>query len=898
MASSRDNSGSDRLRNRLATDDAPGQRDARHFELIDQAFAQAEKAMAQQVLGGSSTAPTRLMAGAPRAEPVGVFSLPGYRVVREIHRGGQGVVYEAVQESTGRTVAIKVTRAGPFATAADRARFDREVQILAQLKHPNIVTIHDSGRAFGCDYFVMDYIEGTTLDRWIADCGLRTADWKAAGAKQSAVRNPQSTMGKALRLFSKVCDAVNAAHLRGVIHRDLKPGNIRVDASGQPHILDFGLAKVVEDPAHGSSADAMTMTGQFIGSLPWASPEQAEGRLDELDLRTDVYALGVLLYQLLTGAFPYSISGSLRETTDNIVNKEARDPRQLNPALDVDIATIVLRCLRKRREERYETAGELARDIERFLRNEPIEARRDSMLYVLGKQLSRHRLAAALSTAILLAVVIGLGVSLALWRKAENAHTAEQEHRRLAELETAKSKAMNNFLIDVLGAADPERSLGPKSTVEELLESAAARLDRGALRDEPLVQATARATIGRTLLRLGLHERAAAQLEQALALRRADGATPVELATSLTDLGMLARATGDNQRTVALYREALEMIESAPEVQDKALAGALNNLGLALRSSGDSAGAAQILERSLALDRKTLSPDDPELAVSLNNLALVLRDAGQIGKAEENWQEALALLRKVHGDDNLRVAAVLESLSGVSLDRGQLDEAEARQREANDIRVRTVGNEHPHVAQGRDNLGHILSRKGDHAAAEPLHREALEMRRRLLGDDHPSVATSLGNLGLVLMKLGDYPGAESAFQEALTIRRPKLGDDHPSTLLVENNLASVMRVSGRPANAESLAREVVRRADAALPPQHRYRAIFRSEWGACLHALGSHTDAERELLAAHEQAAGGEEPDTALMSRIAEDLVQVYTALGNESEADQWRSSTSRDEIP
>ncbi|HVZ93186.1 MAG TPA: serine/threonine-protein kinase, partial [Phycisphaerales bacterium] len=219
---------------------------------------------------------------------------PGYEITREIHRGGQGVVYQAIHKATTRKVAIKVMREGPFAGVRDKARFEREVEILAQLDHPNIVGILDSGEASGSFFFVMDYISGRSLDAHIGETDL--------------------TIDESLALFAKICDAVNAAHLRGVIHRDLKPGNIRVDGSGEPHILDFGLAKVATGSISGEShPHVMTVTGQFVGSLPWASPEQAAGAVGEIDLRTDVYSLGVILYQMLTGGrFPYRVIGNMR----------------------------------------------------------------------------------------------------------------------------------------------------------------------------------------------------------------------------------------------------------------------------------------------------------------------------------------------------------------------------------------------------------------------------------------------------------------------------------------------------------------------------------------------------------------------------------------------------------
>lgn len=326
---------------------------------------------AQQAPPGAST--TDWLAGA----------LPGYSIVRQIHRGGQGVVYQAVQESTQRHVAIKVMREGPFATPADRARFEREVHLLGRLNHPNIVTVYDSGQAAGNYYFVMDYVDGIPLDAYLS----RAGGPDGRGGLSIADR---------LRLLARICDAVNAAHLRGIIHRDLKPSNILIsdaadsasaapprstiygslrrdgtDARGpQPKILDFGLAKSADDAA----TDAvMTLTGQFVGSLPWSSPEQAEGVPSRIDLRTDVYSLGVIAYQTLTGMFPYDVTGPMRDVLERIVRLEPLKPsaaaalygktgsprrgwlrrRAHADAIDDEVDTIVMRCLAKERGRRY-----------------------------------------------------------------------------------------------------------------------------------------------------------------------------------------------------------------------------------------------------------------------------------------------------------------------------------------------------------------------------------------------------------------------------------------------------------------------------------------------------------------------------------------------------------------
>jgi tRNA A-37 threonylcarbamoyl transferase component Bud32 len=332
-------------------------------------------------------------------------SFTGYLITREIHRGGQGVVYQALQQSTQRKVAIKVLKEGPFASPIDRARFEREAQVLAQIRHPNIVAIHDRGQAGGHYFLVMDYISGQPLDVYMASTAPSVA--------------------RTLGLFAKICDAVSAAHVRGVIHRDLKPRNVIVDADGEPHVLDFGLAKVaIHEEGKHAGPELMTATGQFVGSLPWASPEQVEGHPEQIDLRSDVYALGVILYQMLTARFPYPVVGQFRTVMDHILRTNPIRPRTLRRDIDDEVQTIVLKCLSKERERRYQTAGELARDVRRYLAGEPIEAKRDSTAYLLRKVAQRRKWELTGVAVAGLAIAVGY----TFWSRA--ARRTQWEHRQ------------------------------------------------------------------------------------------------------------------------------------------------------------------------------------------------------------------------------------------------------------------------------------------------------------------------------------------------------------------------------------------------------------------------------------------------------------------------------------
>gem|GEM_PF-1103810 len=372
----------------------------------------------------ASDQPTRAghpSAGDSPSEPLQAETggIEGYVLKEEIHRGGQGVVYRAIQLGTKRQVALKVLLEGQFAGQTSRQRFEREVELAASLRHPNIVTILDSGLSRGCYYFAMEYVEGTPLDRYLAQ--------------------KRPSLNQALTLFVQVCEAVNFAHQRGVIHRDLKPPNILVDAEGQPHILDFGLAKPVFPLASADSTVQMISTsGQLLGTVAYMSPEQAAGSQD-VDVRSDVYSLGVVFYEALVGSPPYPVDGPLGEILIRIASLDPANPRSMparlagSPKIDDELATILLKALEKEPHRRYQSAGELAADLRRRLRGEPIEAKRASGLYMLKKTLRRYRLESATAGLILLMLVGFLITLTVLWGR-------ERQARRQADLKTEETR--------------------------------------------------------------------------------------------------------------------------------------------------------------------------------------------------------------------------------------------------------------------------------------------------------------------------------------------------------------------------------------------------------------------------------------------------------------------------
>jgi len=752
-----------------------------HRDMIDAARRQV---LAAREASSRAEASASSLDGGRR--PVAKESFTGYRLERVVHCGGQGEVYQAIQLSTGRTVALKVMRDGALASAADRVRFDREVQILGQLDHPNIVRIIDSGRSDGRHFLVMDFVVGVPLDRS-----------RGEGA------SPSDAARETLRLFAEVCDAVHAAHLHGVIHRDLKPGNILVDSLGRPRVLDFGLARRIASAENEtSSADAITQTGQFLGSLPWASPEQVSGDEASVDLRSDVYSLGVILYQLLTGAFPYRVSGVFREVTEDILHADPLPPSSRLRGIGNELDTVVLKALSKDPARRYQSAGDLARDIRHLLAGELIEAKRDSLGYVIWKQLQRHWVPAAVAATFIVVILAAMIMLSTLWRVAS-------EQRDLKEAQRLRAESISAMLQRILGAADPESSRGIELTVAEVLGGAVAELDAGALRTQPEVEVVVRRTLGQSYLGLGALPEAQEQLDAALALgERVHGRLHAETARTLAALGRLALLRGDASASVQRLREALGILDREPSMAPDAaaevmmtLASALSRLqrsdevaalherALAQMSAAFGADhpetvrtrlaiethrnggtkALELLEQRLELDRQTRGPRHPETLRTMTRIAAELHLKGRTEEAEQAYLEALSLANDLHRGRHQDLLQIVTNLHWLYEHTGQVRKACALLEQWEPSARITFGPQSVMYANYLMLWGHTMARSEDAAHGEALLRRALEMMIAVGVDQGVRGADCRVRLARVMLAKGSDAEVERLAREVLAI---------------------------------------------------------------------------------------------------------------------------------
>ncbi|HEX8876014.1 MAG TPA: tetratricopeptide repeat protein [Phycisphaerales bacterium] len=774
-----------------------------------------------------------------------------YTLLELIGEGGFGTVWLAERrEPMVQRVAMKIIKPGMDSRAVV-ARFEQERQTLALMDHPGVASVFDGGVTDrGLPYFVMEYVPGKPITEF---CDRQ-----------------RSTIIQRLRLLIAVCDAVHHAHIKGIIHRDLKPSNILVqivDHRPLVKVIDFGIAKaLVSDPDRTHA----TSDGAMIGTPAYMSPEQADGRLD-IDVRADVYSLGILLYELLVGSVPFDpaelrrlglveMQRVIRESVpprpsarlmpgdapaDAAADNRGLATKALARMLRRELEWIPLKAIRKERERRYESAAALAEDIRRYLRGRPMAAGPDSTAYLVRKFVGRHRVLVGAAAAVFVALGAGLTGTIAQAREAarqrdaaEAARVEEAAQRARADERAAQLRQVTEFQSQMLSRIDTAK-VGTdliddvrRRFAETLARSNLAEAERSRLQDG----------LDAGLARVNATDVAATMIDRAV-LRPAAAAIDERFANQPLVDAELRQSLADLYESIGLYDAALPLQQSALETR-----------------------------------RRLLGDDHPDTLHSLNNAALLQQSRGMLAEAETLYREALDRRRRILGDDHRLTVTSISNLGLALQARGQFAEALTLQQQALHKRRRILGDEHPETLTSINNLAGLFQAQGRLADAEPLYREALEQRTRILGPEHTETLISISNMGFLLQAAGRLAEAEPFFRDALTKQRRVLGDDHPDTLRTLSNLGVLLQNRGQPELAEPYVREALDKLQRSLGPDHPNTLRVTNNLGALLQSQGKVEAAEphfRKSLEARRRVLGDEHPETlAAMHNLGSILLQ------------------------
>lgn len=706
-------------------------------------------------------------------------SIGGYTIVRALGAGGMATVYEATQENPSRRVALKVMRlALTHTSAVERFRF--ETDVLGRLRHPAVAQIYEAGaqndgHGVSTPYFAMEFIPGALPITTYCDREGLPIEEK-------------------IQLFLRVCDAVHYGHTLGVIHRDIKPGNVLVGDDGRPKVIDFGVAKSTDKHSVGLTQDSGAL--RIIGTFNYMSPEQREG--DEIDTRSDVYALGVLLYELLTGSLPHQLTGVPITDASRVVRERAiKRPSTTQPNVSADIDAVTLKALEIDRERRYATVDAFAQDLRRYLRQEPILARPASTLYQVRMFARRRRPLVLGAACVVTALIAGIAATSYMAIIATDARRAtearERELERVVEFQTAqlagtdvpdmgrtlRRTLVERFNIEDTALADVNFTSAALAMLDEgVLERSRQAIDEQ-FANEPLLRARMLHTLAGTMNTLGLPERAEAPLNEALRIRSETlGEEHPDTLESMAARGVLLGVLGRNDEAVEVLRRVHSRRAETLGPEHPQTLSTASSLGGALRYSGQFDEAARVWERTLEARRRVLGDDHADTLITLNNIGVAHALGGNLARAEEAWTELL------------------------------------------EHRRRQVGQAHPLYQSSLTNLGLLLHERGKLSEARELLSRSLVSLRQHHGDEHPSTLSTMGSLGMLEADLGAYDSADTLLRECFAGYTKVLGPEHQRTLRIRAGLASVALLRGRTQEALQELRSVLETQERVIGDLH------------------------------------------------------------------------------
>ncbi len=755
-----------------------------------------------------------------------------FNIIKEAGSGGMGIVYIGQRDDKEfeQQVAIKILRNG-LTTEYLVKRFQKERQTLANLQHPNIAKLFDGGTTDDdLPYLIMEFIDGIPITDYCDEHNL--------------------TIKQRLKLFQAVCDAVQYAHQNLVVHRDIKPGNILVNKEGRPKLLDFGVAKLIDEESD------LTKTRMWHLTPEYASPEQIKG--ENISTRSDIYSLGVLLYQLLSGYQPYLIKTSSPFAISKIITEEKiKKPSEIHlnneglidfevkersekvsQQLKGDLDNIVFKAMHKDQTKRYISVQGFNNDIIRYLKGLPVAARKDTIVYRLSKFVKRHKVGTALF--ILFNIIIYSSIAAIIYQG-----NIAAEERDKAKIENKKFEKVNSFLQEMLSSVDPSE-IGRDVKVYDILEKAANDVETE-LSDQPEIEASIRSTLGNTYVNLGEYDKGKPFLDKALTINEnIFGKESEQVAQSLHDIGLYYDWVGEYKAADSLYSESIKIF------------------------------------------RKVLKEPTKRFADALNDYGITTMNFGHYEKAEILYNEAIDIALSLYGEKNRNTAVFMNNLALNFLDSGGLNEAEMYFKKSSSIIIELLGENRPEVGSIYNNLAYLYVTKNELKLAEEYLHKSYQLKVNLKGKDHSDVGLALNNLGVINVRMGNYVEAEKYLSDAVRQYRKTFAEEHPFVALSQYWLGKVFLETNRLDKAESLLRKSLNTRNKKLLNENKDIWRSKTELGICLFKNGKYKESETMLLPTLEHYKINFSDDNEQIKRLYDYTIQLYKITGNNSKAEKY----------